>query len=73
MLVVIGVAALASVLTTGSTSDVLAGVAIGGLLLAPLVRVTWLAQRWLRRGDLRYGLVATSVLVIVGVGALLAR
>ena len=73
MLVIVVVAALASVVTKGTTSDVLAGAAIVGLLLAPLARVTWLAQRWLRRGDIRYGLVAVSVLLIVGAGALLAR
>lgn len=73
MLVVVGVAALASVATSGTTSDVLAGAAIAGMLVAPLARVLWLAQRWLRRGDIRYGLVAVSVLLIVGAGGLLAR
>lgn len=43
--------------------------AVALLVAVPLGRVAWLAQRWLRRGDLRFGLVALSVLGIAGLAA----
>ncbi len=72
-LAVVAAAAVASIALPGRASDTLAVVAIGGLVATPLVRVAWLAQRWVRRGDLRYGLVAVSVLLVVATGAALAR
>ena len=72
-LVVIGVLAVLSVVLPGRVSNVLATATVILLMVVPLVRVTWLAQRWLRRGDLRYGLVAVSVLLVVTAGAFLAR
>jgi hypothetical protein len=49
-----------------------AWVAIGLLVAAPLVRVGWLAIRWFRRGDTRFGLAACGVLAIIAAGVLLA-
>jgi len=71
-LVLVGSLAILSVVVPAPASDVLATLAVIGLLVAPLVRVAWLAQRWLRRGDLRYGMVAVSVLLLVATGALIA-
>ena len=62
-------AALALGPTAGTTA---AWVAIGLLVAAPLVRVGWLAARWFRRGDLRFGFAACVVLAIVVAGVLLA-
>ena len=49
------------------------GVVLVCLLIAlPLARVLWFVQRWVRRGDLRFAAIAAGVLLVVGVGALLA-
>jgi predicted PurR-regulated permease PerM len=42
------------------------------LIALPLARVLWFVQRWVRRGDLRFAAIAAGVLVVVGLGALLA-
>jgi hypothetical protein len=66
------VLAVISTLTAGAVSSA-SGAAMAALLVAvPLLRVLWLAQRWIRRGDLRFGLIATAVLAVVATGALLA-
>ena len=52
--------------------DQLAWVAVAILVMVPLLRVAWLGVRWLRRGDVRYALVALGVLLVVATGALLA-
>jgi hypothetical protein len=36
------------------------------------VRVTWLSYRWWRWGDRAFATVAASLLLIVGIGAVLA-
>lgn len=46
-----------------------AGAAIVIVLVAPLARVIWLANRWFRRGDPRYGWVAVGVLLVVAAAA----
>jgi len=67
-----GVLAVLALVLPGTWSRA-AGIGLVVLLVvAPLLRVAWFAQRWFRRGDPRYGLVALGVLVIVAVGALLA-
>jgi hypothetical protein len=71
--VVVGTLAVLSVVLPGRASDVTGTATIVALMVVPMARVVWLAQRWLRRGDIRYGLVAVSVLLITAVGALLAR
>jgi len=69
---VVAAAALAALLLGAGPGDGVAWVAIGLLVAAPLGRVGWLAIRWFRRGDRRFGLAACGVLVIVAAGVLLA-
>jgi membrane protein YdbS with pleckstrin-like domain len=46
--------------------------AVAVLIVVPLLRVVWLVQRWLRRGDRRFALVGTGVLLVIGAGVGLA-
>lgn len=55
--------------TIGSSA---ATAAVAVVLIAPLARVVWLAARWFRRGDPRYGAVALGVLAVVAGAAVLA-
>lgn len=64
--------ALLSVVVPDPFDRVAAATAISVVLVAPLVRVCWLARRWFRRGDTRYGWVAVGVLCVVAVAVLLA-
>lgn len=51
-----------------------AGVAVVVLLIAvPLARLAWLAQRWVRRGDVRYALVAGLLALVILAGGLVGR
>ncbi len=47
----------------------IAGAAIVVVLVAPVARILWLANRWFRRGDPRYGWVAIGVLAVVAAAA----
>lgn len=50
------------------------GVAMVSVLVAvPLVRLGWLARRWLRKGDRRFAMVALLLTVIIAAGAFLGR
>jgi hypothetical protein len=50
------------------------GVAMVVVLVAvPLIRLAWLARRWLRKGDRRFALVAVLLAGIVAAGAFLGR
>lgn len=66
------VLALAGTAVPGSTGDALDAAAIAVVVIAPLLRVAWLAQRWFRRGDPRFGLVALGVLAVVGAAVAVA-
>lgn len=67
------VVALAGLLLPGHAATI-AGVAMVGLLVAvPLLRLGWLATRWLRKGDRRFAVVALTLAVIVVTGAALGR
>ena len=51
------------------------GCAVGAIvvvMVAPLLRVGWLAVRWFRRGDRRFGWAAVGVLGVVATAVLLA-
>lgn len=66
---VVGLLALATLITSGDTSDMLARGTVIALIAAPVIRVTWLAVRWFRLGDVRFALVSVLLLAIVGVAA----
>jgi hypothetical protein len=70
------VAALAGTLLPGASGRKASAAAVGLVIAAPLVRVSWLAYRWWRWGDRLFASVAASLLVVVGTGtgiALLTR
>jgi hypothetical protein len=46
--------------------------AVAIVMATPLLRVAWLAVRWFRRGDRRFGIVAVGVLLVVGAAVVLA-
>lgn len=56
-----------------SAADVMGGALVAVVIATPLLRVAWFVQRWFRRGDPRFALVALGVLVVVATGTLLAR
>lgn len=73
--IAVGVAltlALAGTVIPGSTGDAFDVAAMAVVVIAPLLRVVWLAQRWFRRGDARFGFVAIGVLAVVGAAVALA-
>lgn len=73
--IAVGVAlalALAGTAVPGTTGDRFDTAAVAVVMIAPLLRVGWLAQRWFRRGDTRFGLVALGVLAVVGFAVALA-
>jgi hypothetical protein len=65
-------AAVAGLLLPDPVGNAASAVAVGVVVGAPLVRVSWLSVRWYQRGDRRYAAVAAALLVIVGTGAVLA-
>ena len=66
-------AAVATLLLDGPAAEV-AGIVMVALLGGiPLLRVTWLAGRWLRRGDPRFAALAILVAAIPLAGYLLGR
>lgn len=56
----------------GLVVDEAAWTMVAVLIVAPLVRVTWLAVRWAARGDRRYALVAVTVLAVMLLAGALA-
>ena len=66
------VAALAGAVLPGSGGRRASAVAVGLVIAAPLLRVTWLAYRWWRWGDRRFASVAASLLLVVGAGTAIA-
>jgi hypothetical protein len=65
-------AATAGLLLPDPVGQAASATAVSVVVGAPLVRVAWLAVRWYRRGDRRYAAMAGFLLLIVGVGAVLA-
>ena len=66
------VAALVATVLPGQMGRDAGAVAVGLVIAAPLLRVGWLALRWWRWGDRGFSAVATSLLGIVGIGAMVA-
>lgn len=69
---VVVVASLASLLLPDDASHVAAVVMIAALVGLPVLRVGWLATRWLTLGDWRFAGVAFGLLLVVASGAVLA-
>lgn len=69
-IVLTALAALAVVLPPPAEGPV-AAVTVVVLLAIPIVRVGWLAVRWWRLGDRRFALVATALLGVVALAAVL--
>ena len=63
---------LLALVLPGAAGRAAAIVSIAVIVGAPLTRVGWLAVRWAHKGDLRFALAASAVLVVVTVGVLLA-
>jgi hypothetical protein len=59
-----------AVLVPGRVGQAAGAAVVATLVAAPLLRVLWLAVRWVRRGDLLFAGVAGVLLVIVGAAAL---
>lgn len=73
VLVAVAVAlALGAMVFSGGTGDALGTALVALLVAAPLARTGWFVGRWIVRGDPRFALVGTGVLVVVAVGALIA-
>ncbi|HNA37636.1 MAG TPA: hypothetical protein PLZ72_14910, partial [Microthrixaceae bacterium] len=66
------VLAVVGMMVGGTIGSSAATAAVAVVLIAPLARVVWLAARWFRRGDPRYGAVALGVLAVVAGAAVLA-
>jgi hypothetical protein len=66
------VAALAGSVIPGHAGRSASVVAVGLVIAAPLLRVSWLAYRWWRWGDRLFASVAGSLLLVVGTGTAIA-
>jgi hypothetical protein len=66
------VVALAGTVIPGHTGRSASAVAVGLVIAAPLLRVSWLAYRWWRWGDRLFASVAGSLLLVVGTGTAIA-
>lgn len=66
--VVFGVAVAASVgalALPGHAGDIAGTIMVVVLVGAPALRIAWLVQRWLRRGDLRFAAAAVALLGVL--------
>lgn len=68
ILVLVGLLALSSALLPEPYSEVLGQMSVAALIAAPLLRVLWMALRWFRRGDYRFGAVALGVFSLAMLG-----
>jgi len=66
------IAALAGTVIPGHTGRSASAAAVGLVIAAPLLRVSWLAYRWWRWGDRLFASVAASLLLVVGTGTAIA-
>ena len=67
-LVVVLVAAVVT-LVAGENHPASGQVLVVALIAAPLLRVAWMAIRWFRKGDYRFGLAAVALLAMIGLAA----
>lgn len=66
------VAALAGTFIPGASGRSASAAAVGLVIAAPLLRVSWLAYRWWRWGDRVFASVAAALLLVVGTGTAIA-
>lgn len=69
----ITLALLAVIVPAGPVADLLGVTALVGVVASAPLRVGWLAQRWLRRGDRLYGGLAVVLFLVPLVGFLISR
>lgn len=69
LVVVVGVLGAA---LPGDVGIVVATIAVGAVMAAPLLRVLWLVFRWKQESDRRFIAVGTALLAVIGLGALLS-
>lgn len=66
------VVALLATVMSGAPGRTAGAIAVGLVIAAPLLRVSWLAYRWWRWGDRAFATVAASLLLVIGTGAAVA-
>ena len=66
------IAALAGTFIPGDAGRSASAAAVGLVIAAPLLRVSWLSYRWWRWGDRFFSSVAASLLLVVGTGTAIA-
>lgn len=64
--------ALGGLVVPGEAGEALAVGFLAVLIAGPILRVAWLAVRWVRRGDVRFALVSATLLLVVGAAVVLA-
>lgn len=64
-------AAGAALVLPGRAGELAGGAAVALLVAVPLARLAWLGQRWVRRGDVRFALVAGLLALIVLAGGVI--
>lgn len=65
-------AAVIGTVIPGEVGRAASAFAVGLIIAAPLLRVSWLAYRWWRWGDRVFASVAAALLLVVGTGTALA-
>ncbi|MCB1247838.1 MAG: hypothetical protein R2699_06690 [Acidimicrobiales bacterium] len=58
-------ASIGALVLPGRAGDVAGGVMVAVLVGAPALRIGWLVQRWLRRGDRRFAAAAIALLGVL--------
>lgn len=72
-MVLVALAAAVGDAAQGPLGRAAARVLVATLVLVPVLRVLWFVVRWARRGDPRFALVGTGVLLVMAAGVLLSR
>lgn len=67
------VAAVSALVLPGRAGERAGVAAIALLVVVPLARLAWLGQRWVRRGDVRFALVAGLLALIILAGSVVGR
>jgi len=65
MVVIVGALAAVAVWAPKEVAAPAAWVVVALVITTPIVRVAWLTQRWFRKGDRRFTLAGTALLVVI--------